>query len=314
MALSGRPRVGTVFAPSRPIAELPDAARQAESLGFDELWLVEDCFLHGGLTAASAALAVTGHLSVGVGLLPAAVRNPAIAAMELATIANLHPRRFQAAFGHGVDAWMRQIGARPPDRLVALREVVDAVRALLRGEAVSVDGRFVTLDDVRLETPPDEPPAVLIGTTGERGVALAAEVADGLLLPEGSGESTIRWARGMLGAGQRLVAYAWLSVDDDPEHARTALLPQVRRWREMGLYPGLYTRSGFPEAGAVELADVDRVAIAGTPAECARALLRFAGEGASTIVVVPVADDPTAQLSRFAEDVLPLVLANGMGR
>ena len=314
MVLSARPRVGTVFAPNRPVAELPDAARQAESLGFDELWLVEDCFLHGGLTAASAALAVTGHLAVGVGLLPAAVRNPAIAAMELATIAQLHPRRFQAAFGHGVDAWMRQIGARPPDRLVALEEVVAAVRALLRGETVSVRGRFVTLDDVRLETSPEDPPPILIGTTGERGVALAAEVADGLLLPEGSGESTIAWARGVLGGGQRLVTYAWLSVGEDPEQARAALLPQVRRWREMGLYPGLYARAGFPEAEAVEPSDVDRVAIAGTPAECAKALLRFAGEGASTIVVVLVAGDPAEQLTRFAEDVLPLVLADRMGR
>jgi 5,10-methylenetetrahydromethanopterin reductase len=314
MVLTGRPRFGTVFAPSRPIAELPDAARQVESLGLDELWVVEDCFLHGGLTAASAALAVTGHLSVGVGLLPAAVRNPAIVAMELATIAHLYPRRFQVAFGHGVDAWMRQIGARPRDRLVALRDVVAAVHALLHGEAVSVNGRFVKLDDVRLDTPPDDPPAVLIGTTGERGVALAAEVADGLLLPEGSGESTIGWARGVLGAGRRLVAYAWLSVDEDPERARAALLPQVRRWREMGLYPGNYARSGFPEADAVQPADVDRVAIAGTPAECAKALLRFADEGASTIVVVPVAEDPVEQLARFAEDVLPLVLADRMGR
>ena len=314
MVLNGRPRIGTVFAPNRPIAELPDAARQVENLGLDELWLVEDCFLHGGLTAAAAALAVTGHLSVGVGLLPAAVRNPAIVAMELATIANLYPRRFQAAFGHGVDAWMRQIGARPPNRLVALEEVVGSVRALLHGEAVSVDGRFVTLDGVRLEAPPEEPPPVLIGTTGERGVALAADVADGLLLPEGSGEATIGWARGVLDSGQRLVAYAWLSVDEDPDRARAALLPQVRRWREMGLYPGLYARSGFPGPEAVEPADVDRVAIAGTPAECAKALLRFASEGAATVVVVPVADDPAEQLARFAEDVLPLVLADRMGR
>jgi 5,10-methylenetetrahydromethanopterin reductase len=314
VVLSGRPRFGTVFAPSRPIAELPDAARQAETLGFDELWLVEDCFLHGGLTAAAAALAATGHLSVGVGLLPAAVRNPAIAAMELATIANLYPRRFQAAFGHGVDAWMRQIGARPPNRLVALEEVVAAVRALLHGEAVSVDGRFVTLDDVRLDTPPEDPPAILIGTTGERGVALAAEVADGLLLPEGSGPSAIAWARGLLGARQRLVSYAWLSVDEDPERAREALLPQVRRWREGAMYPGLYARSGFPEADAAVPADVDRVAIAGTAADCAKALLRFAGEGASTIVLVPVAGEPGEQLERFAEDVLPLVLADRMGR
>ena len=44
---------------------------------------------------------------------------------------------------------MRQIGARPPDRLVMLEEVVRATRALLHDETVDTAGRFVTLRDVR---------------------------------------------------------------------------------------------------------------------------------------------------------------------
>jgi hypothetical protein len=38
---------------------------------------------------------------VGVGLLPAPVRNPAIAAMEFATLSRMHPGRFEATLGHG---------------------------------------------------------------------------------------------------------------------------------------------------------------------------------------------------------------------
>ena len=127
-------RIGAFFSPTRPIAELPETARDVESLGFDALWLAEDCFLHSGPAAAATALAITRRISVGIGLLPASVRNPAIVAMELATLANLHPNRVEVAFGHGVESWMRQIGARPPDRVVALSEVVSATRALLHGE------------------------------------------------------------------------------------------------------------------------------------------------------------------------------------
>ena len=130
------PRIGVMAAPQWPVPGLPATARAVEAAGFDELWFAEDCFLHGGLTAAATALAVTERLTVGVGLLPAAVRNPAIAAMEIATLCTLHPGRVEVAFGHGVEAWMRKIGARPPDRLVALEEVVRATRALLHGEHV----------------------------------------------------------------------------------------------------------------------------------------------------------------------------------
>src|ERR671916_3094811 len=124
-------RLGLQFRPEWPPEELPAFARGAERHGFAELWVVEDCFLAGGPTMAATGLAVTGRLRVGIGLLPAAVRNPAVVAMELAGLARLHPGRFTAAFGHGVDAWMRQIGARPADRLGLLEETVAAVPAPL---------------------------------------------------------------------------------------------------------------------------------------------------------------------------------------
>src|SRR3954471_10460889 len=118
--MAARARLGVLFPAERAIGELPEAARQAERLGFDELWVVEDCFAFGGLAAAGAALGATRRLRVGVGLLAGGVRNPAIAAMELATVAGLYPGRLDVAFGHGVESWMRQIGARPGDRVAAL--------------------------------------------------------------------------------------------------------------------------------------------------------------------------------------------------
>jgi alkanesulfonate monooxygenase SsuD/methylene tetrahydromethanopterin reductase-like flavin-dependent oxidoreductase (luciferase family) len=298
-----------MFPPTRSILELPDAAREVERLGLDELWVVEDCFLHGGLTAAGAALAATKHLAVGVGLLPAAVRNPAIVAMELATLASLYPQRVRAAFGHGVEEWMRQISARPPDRLVALEEVLDTVRRLVHGECVSRQGRFVALDGVELAMSPQEPPTLLIGTTGKRGVEIAHRVGDGLLLPEGAGEAAVR----ALGSeGTTTTVYSWLRIDEDSDRAHEALIPTVHDWRDRGLYPGLVALSGLPPAGAIGGSDIDRVAIAGTPAECARRIIGLAEAGATSVVVVPVGDDADAQLGWFGDDVAALILANTM--
>ena len=148
-------RLGVMFRPEWPPEELPAFARGMERDGFQELWLVEDCFLTGGLTMAASALAVTDATTVGIGLLPVTMRNPAVAAMEIAGVARLHPGRLTVAFGHGVEAWMRQIGARPPNRIVALEETVTAVRALLAGETVTTRGRHVMLDDVKLAHVPE---------------------------------------------------------------------------------------------------------------------------------------------------------------
>ena len=299
----GRPRVGALFAAKRPIGELPVVAREVEALGFDELWLAEDCFLHAGPSAAATALAVTERITVGIGLLPVSVRNPAIVAMELATLANLHPGRLQVAFGHGVEAWMRQIGARPPNRIAAMTTVVDTTRALLHGEEVTRHDRFVDLEAVRLEEPPQHPPPLLIGTTGERGMAVARTVADGLVLPEGAGDAAVGWAAEQIGDAATLVVYAWMRIDDDGAAARAALAPAVQAWRNGAMYRNLVARAGLDAPVEIDDQAVGRVAVAGTAGGCAEAVGRLGDAGADSVVVVPFGDDPSAQLKRFAQAV-----------
>ena len=102
---------GVVFRPQCPPEDLRDAVEAADKAGIEELWLWEDCFLEGGLTTAAAALAWSERITVGIGLLPVPFRNAALTAMELATLARLFPGRFTVALGHGVQDWMRQVGA-----------------------------------------------------------------------------------------------------------------------------------------------------------------------------------------------------------
>ena len=297
-------RIGVFQPAQRPLAELLPAARAAEQLGYDELWVAEDCFLSGGPTAAATVLARTESIGVGIGLLPAAVRNPAIAAMEIATLASLHPGRFRAAFGHGVPGWMRQIGAAPSKRLKVLRETVESVRALLHGEELDRDGELFALREVALDQPPDQPPEILIGTTGPRGIGVAAEVADGLVLPEGAGPAAVAAAAELLGP-KPIVVYAWTRIDDDGELARAGLIPTVEAWRDSGLYEVQAAHAGLSADVAIDSEAVARVSVAGDAGECAAALARLAEAGASTVLLMPVAAQPVEQLERFAAEVMP---------
>jgi alkanesulfonate monooxygenase SsuD/methylene tetrahydromethanopterin reductase-like flavin-dependent oxidoreductase (luciferase family) len=300
-------RLGVLFRPEWPPEDLPAFARDAEGEGFAELWLVEDCFLAGGLTMAATALACTDAIDVGIGLLPVALRNPALTAMEIAGLARIHPARLTVALGHGVEPWMRQIGARPPDRLAALEETVNSVRSLLAGEAVTMHGRHVSLDAVRLAHAPITPPPILIGTTGPRGLELAGRTADGILLPEGSVPEAVRWARGEAG-GKTTIVYAWLSVDDDRSAAAAALRPAVQAWQELGLYGELTERASLGDRSVPPEDDrIRALAVAGDARDCARAIAELWAAGADTVVLVPRREDRDEQLARFNGEVRPLL-------
>jgi alkanesulfonate monooxygenase SsuD/methylene tetrahydromethanopterin reductase-like flavin-dependent oxidoreductase (luciferase family) len=181
-AAVSEPSLGVVFRPQSPPEQLRDVARRAEAAGLDQLWLWEDCFLDGGVAAAAAALAWTDRLSVGIGLLPVPLRNPAVVAMEIAALARMFPGRFLPGLGHGVLDWMAQVGAGAASPMTLLREYTAAVRSLLAGETVTAKGTYVQLDAVALDRPPSPAPPVLLGGRGPKTLRLAGELADGVIL------------------------------------------------------------------------------------------------------------------------------------
>jgi alkanesulfonate monooxygenase SsuD/methylene tetrahydromethanopterin reductase-like flavin-dependent oxidoreductase (luciferase family) len=180
--MSGQPRVGVIFRPDLPPERLHGFVDAVAGAELDDLWLWEDCFQEGGLSAATAALAWSSTTRVGIGLLPVPLRNPAVAAMEIATVSRLFPHRFVPAVGHGVLSWMDQVGARAASPMGLLREWVTATRALLHGETVTVSGDYVRLDNVSLDWPPADVPPLLIGARKPKTLALAGEIADGIVL------------------------------------------------------------------------------------------------------------------------------------
>ena len=91
--------------------------------------------------------------------------------------------------------------------MTQLREHTTAVRALLAGDEVSVSGRYVSLDSVRLDWPPARAPRLLIGARGPRTVALAGEIADGVLLDSVTDPDVVRRARELVGPAAHVAAY-----------------------------------------------------------------------------------------------------------
>jgi alkanesulfonate monooxygenase SsuD/methylene tetrahydromethanopterin reductase-like flavin-dependent oxidoreductase (luciferase family) len=183
-----------------PPEEVVDHVRALDRR-FDELWVVEDLPYAGGVGQLATVLSATRHAKVGHGIAPAPFRNPVALAMEWAAIARMHPGRLLAGIGHGVPAWMRSIGGGVASPLALLEEQVVAIRALLAGDTVSVEGRYVRIHDVRLEYPPSPPIPVLAGVRGPKSLRLSGRVADGTVLGEGLDPTSVADARTVIREG-----------------------------------------------------------------------------------------------------------------
>ncbi|EFH28837.1 MULTISPECIES: LLM class flavin-dependent oxidoreductase [Streptomyces] len=286
--------LGAVFRPQLPPERLRALARLADETGLEELWLWEDCFREGGISTAAAALAWTERVRIGVGLLPVPLRNVAITAMEAATLHRMFPGRAVLAVGHGVQDWMGQVGARAESPLTLLREHLLALRALLAGERVSTRGRYVSLDDVALDWPPDGPVEVLTGATGPRTLRLTGEAADGTVLTAGTPPEGVRRARGLIDEGRQKAGRT------DPHRVVVYLLTATGPDATARLRAEL-TDEGF--------ADVPDLGVAGDADAVAKAVQRLVDAGADTVVLQPTADEPDPEgFVRFvAQDVRPLV-------
>jgi len=196
------PAIGVIFQPSFPPERLSAAARRAERAGIEELWVFEDCFKQSGIASLTAALAATERLTIGVGILPMPLRNVAILAMEMATIERMFPGRARFGVGHGVLDWMGQVGRRVASPLTLMREYVPALRGLLAGDELNVDGRYVHLDRVKLDWPPQGRVPVLAAGEGPKTIALTGEVADGTVLTTGTSAGMVRSAVASIAAAR----------------------------------------------------------------------------------------------------------------
>jgi 5,10-methylenetetrahydromethanopterin reductase len=271
---------GVMFRREWPADLLIDYARQVEAHDLDEMWVVEDLTFHGGFTQATAALAATDRINVGIGIAPAVVRNVAYAAMEIATLAQMFPGRFHMGFGHGVDFWIEQVGAVPTSWMSSLREVVVNTTQLLSGENVTTHGAHVHLDAVQLAHPAQVMPPISLGVRGPRSMALAAEVGAGVIFAEWSGPRYLQQVRAQIGEGPKFTAFVQASADV------AALEAMMLEKMALPRFASQLAAYGDEEVPLTELV------IAGDPVTWVEQAQRWVAAGASTVIFCPLPTDP----------------------
>lgn len=330
MASEGK-KLGLVLGSAMPPEELVPAAVQADRSGLDELWFSEDCFFTGGISAATAALAATSRIRVGLGVVSAMLRHPALLAMEVATMSRAFPGRLTAGIGLGVPAWLRQVGRYPASPLRAMTECVTAVRALTSGDRIDTAGEEFFFRDVALTHPATEPIPVFMGVSGPKMLRLSGELADGTVLSVGAGASYVRWARQQIDQGRaragrttghHITAFALYAVDDDRQRARDEVRGPLAFYKAAGGVNAMTDVEGISDrlssmiqrGGADLVASempeswIDDLSVCGTPDDCAARVQALYEAGADSVALFPVSPASTSSMARITADrLLPLL-------
>jgi 5,10-methylenetetrahydromethanopterin reductase len=165
-----------------PIRDIVTLAGCCEDAGFDR-FAVADLQFHYDCVAVMTACAIgTRRLGIESLVTNPFTREAALMACAWASVADVSGGRAIFGIGGGVEipkrVWIAPFGHDRPHAVDAVRECVDVVRALWRGERVTFDGRVVHVHDVALDCPLPPPIPVLIAARGPRMLALAGEIAD----------------------------------------------------------------------------------------------------------------------------------------
>ena len=317
---------------------IPDAigsVQYAEQRGFEAVWQADSRLVRDAVVPMAAFAACTETIRIGSGVVDCWTRNPARLASTFSTLDDLAPGRIILGIGAWWEPLATKVGVRRHRSLKAMRETVEACRALLADETVTYDGEFVHLDGVELDyvyqerRPKDVP--IYIGATGDRMLELTGEIADGVVLnylvsPEYNRRAMDRLADGAARAGR--------SVDDldrpqlvvcSVAETRAEALDGARLMvtQYLGQQPHIMKASGVPESLLEEIGRVltwpatheqveaasklvpdeivQMICAAGTADEVREKVAQYMADGCTCPILYPLGPDVRLMIDVFAD-------------
>jgi 5,10-methylenetetrahydromethanopterin reductase len=318
-------RLGMRFDGFDPAGEAIGIAQQAVRAGAHSVWMAEHLGYREAAVSCMAFLMKTERAMV----VPTAVMpylwHPMPTAMQFATMAEAAPGRVGICVSVGNFLNLRESGVAKPEKPVrVIREYVEALRALWRGETVHQEGLVWQLRGARMAfTPPEDIP-IFIASTGPQVLHLAGRVADGVLFSGGLSVDYVKRCaahadEGVAAAGRRTAevrkaGFVYFACSEDGKTAiqsnrlKLAFLfrnaAQAENIASAGIpidhaaIMQLVEQRRLEEAAALIPAEaVQRFSVAGTPAECRAGLQAYIDAGVDEPVIEVFGSDEEKRLA-----------------
>ena len=319
---------------AHPLAEAMEYVRDAADRGFSAVWQADSRLVREVSVAMAAFAATSSRIKIGSGVVDCWTRNPARLAATFSTLDDLAPGRIILGIGAWWEPLATKVGVNRTRPLLAMREIVTAVRALLANETVTFHGEFVHLDGVELDyvyqerRPKDVP--IYIGATGMQMMELTGEIADGAVLnylvsPSYNASAMDHLERGAAKAGRTLddIDRPQLIVCSlDPDRDRAIDRARLLVTQYLGQQPHIMKASGVPASLLDEIGSVltwpatheqvvaasalvpdevvQMITACGTAEECRAKVAEYVAAGCTCPILYPLGDDVRLMLDTFA--------------
>lgn len=284
-------KLGAIVLPVLPVGELVETIIAADRIGLDFCLLADESVLADPYPILGAAARHTSHVRLGP-VTNGYTRHPAVTATAVATLDEMSAGRALVTLVAGGSMALAPLGIERRAPVDIVRETVDAMRRLWAGEPVTWAGEWFELDQASLGPPARKVP-IWIAARGRLMLELAGQVADGVIVDV---RDDLADALALVGSQTRLgsgpdrvflerVAYR---ADMTTEAASSVFVHVLmdspdRQLRALGMSPDQIAtfRAAYVGEGAEAAAEhigrevVRRHQLAGTPAECRRALLEL---------------------------------------
>jgi F420-dependent oxidoreductase-like protein len=253
-------------------ADLAEQAVLAEQLGYDTIWTSE-AWGQDAFTPLAYMAAVTSTIGLGTAIAQISGRTPATTAMTALTIQGLSDGRLQLGLGVSgpqvVEGWHGVPFGKP---LAKTREYVEVLRLAMAGDRrlefqgtefhipYTGDGATGLGKPLRTTIRDARPAPILVAAIGPKNVALAVEVADGLLPYLWSPSRwEAAWGKALAEAKPEfsVAPTVLVAIDDDLDQARDRVRPRLALHiggmgaRGKNFYHSLVTRYGYQEEADV---------------------------------------------------------------
>ena len=149
------------------------------------------CF-RDSLTTCMALLASTKTIKVAPAPMSPYSRTPIISAMSVATMDEFAPGRVIASPGTGNAAALKEAGIESPHPLQTMREYVEILRRLLKGDTVNFQGKMFQMNGAKMGFVPSAPIPMYITAVRSRMLQLGGEIGEGVLLSAGCAPGYIK--------------------------------------------------------------------------------------------------------------------------
>lgn len=299
----------------RPDLEALEVAEAVNAAGIGGLWIGEMATFDAFALATAIGARAPG-LGLRVGPLPISVRTPASIALGASTVAGVTGAHVDVALGASspfiVSGWHDRDWSHSVARM---RETIECLRPIMRGERGDYDGRYVRSHGFRLRNPLPHS-RIGVGAFGRKMMRLAAEFADEVVLNLASPRrvSQVReQIERQASAVGRIPPHVtvWVPVAVRPgQAALRQLAGQLAVYLGPPGYGEMFCDLGFGDlverarsgarradlAAAIPFELAGQLGALGDPDQVGERIRAYLDAGADTVAVIPVtAEDPAGR-------------------